>query len=123
MKLGDSAVVSSWSGELVVAVSDYQKRRTCYYTTASPGNVLVGVGVGYAAVSGSPFYGMFDWVAHDQNDYQYEVTFSTCYNNSLGAGNLMPGKGTGGWILFEVPKTTKHLWVDYKNTGDSWRLW
>jgi hypothetical protein len=108
---------------LLVGVGRYQKRPDCYYTAADPGKVLVLVQVVYSVIDGDVPYGMFDWVAHDQDNTQYEVIFSTCNGESLDSGTLLAGRTTGGWVLFEVPAKTKHLWVDYKDSGDSWRLW
>jgi hypothetical protein len=124
MKVGKQVTVTTWSGAMsYVSVGKYQKRQACSYTVADPGNTFVGVAVGYSAIGDGFLYGMFDWVAHDQANRQYEVTFSICYSAALDSGALLAGRVAVGWIVFEVPSKTKHLWVDYKETGDSWRLW
>jgi hypothetical protein len=121
-KVGEAVMV--WSGAMSnVSVAKYEKRQTCSYTVADPGKTLVGVAVAYQAIGDGVFYNPLDWVAHDQANRQYEVTFSTCYNEPLGSGTLLAGRYAVGIILFEVPSKTTHLWVDFRATGDSWHLW
>jgi hypothetical protein len=121
-KVGEAVMV--WSGAMsYVSVAKYEKRQTCSYTAADPGKTLVGVAVAYQAIGDGVFYNPLDWVAHDQANRQYEVAFSTCYNEPLGSGTLLAGRYAVGMILFEVPSKTTHLWVDFRATGDSWHLW
>ena len=116
-------VTTRGGARIGVAVTKYQEQTTCGYTTADPGKTLVGVAVAYGFPSGDLLYGMVDWVAHDQDNLQYEVIFSTCYKDALGSGILLQERQASGWIMFEVPSRTRHLWVDYKESGDSWLLW
>lgn len=84
------------------------------YSVADKGKTFVGVDVRYDAVSGFD-YNPFDWVAHDAGGTQYEYDGSNL-NPSLDSGTLAAGRHKEGWISFQVPKTTAHLWVDYENS-------
>lgn len=82
------------------------------YLTADPGRVFVGARVRYVARSEFS-YNLFDWVAHDDKGTQYEPS-GYALSPELGSGTLAAGRKVEGWVSFDVPKTTGHIWVDYQ---------
>lgn len=125
-KLGEAAVIIGYSGSGGVTVGEVTKRGSCGWISADRGNVLVLIGVGYAAVDGAMFYSSWDWTVHDADGTQWQTTYVDC-TNQLSAGTLTAGRRVTGWVAFEVPKTVKHLWADYSdtlgNTVEVWKLY
>ncbi len=99
--LGDVSVLS---GKKYSKVGDY--------LTAEPGRIFAGAKVRYVARSEFS-YNLFDWVAHDDEGNQYQQS-GYSLEPSLNSGTLAAGRKVEGWVSFDVPKSTEHLWVDYQ---------
>jgi hypothetical protein len=126
MKLGEPATVSGVLGSGIVAAGKYDRSVHCGYSTPDSGKMFLGVLVAYMGTEGSFSYGTFDWTVHDLAGTQVNATYADC-NNLLEAGTLTSGRNAVGWIIFEIPKTWKHVWVDYAPgyAGDvfTWKLY
>lgn len=79
---------------------------------ADRGRVFVRARVRYVAQA-EYGYNYLDWVAHDDKGTQYEV-YGYLGEDAIAVGTLASGRTAEGWITFDVPKATKHLWVDYR---------
>ncbi len=96
-----------------VTVLSFKKYSSLSSLEPERGYVWVGVKVRYVA-SGAFSFNPFDFVAHDDRRTQYESAGHDLIP-SLDSGTLAKGRKKEGWISFEVPKATKHLWVDYQD--------
>jgi hypothetical protein len=117
--LGYRTTITSNDEELghvtVLAAKKLTKLST--YEVADSGKIFAAVHVRYEATA-SFSYNPYDWVAHDQDNRQYEVD-SFGPEPALDSGDLSAGRKTDGWFAFQVPKATKHLWADYQNSDGS----
>lgn len=129
LAVNEAAYIVTSTGDGAIKVSDFKKLgSTCGYSSAGRGNRFVGVMVVY--VGDGVFYSSFDWQGHDERNRQYETTYAgLCYDEAdmLGSGQLGSGTHTYGIVLFKVPKTAKHFYVDWHEmfsaTRQSWKLW
>jgi zinc-ribbon domain/Domain of unknown function (DUF4352) len=96
--------------QAVVAV---KRNASIAYLTPDTGKAFVGVEVRYAATAEMP-YTPLHWVVHDQDGAQYTWQGQSL-TPALGSGTLAAGRHVTGWIVFEVPKATTHLWADRQN--------
>ena len=82
------------------------------FLTADRGRVFAGARVRYDARAEFS-YNQFDWVAHDDEGNQFEA-LGYPLDPELSSGTLAAGRKVVGWVAFDVPKGTKHLWIDYQ---------
>jgi hypothetical protein len=118
-ELGQAVTISNSTGVLGTITVITSKRYTSLdeFQVAGKGKLWVGVELRYAATAPMS-YSPFSWAAHDAAGSQYEYV-ARDVDPSLDSGDLGAGRNRTGWISFEVPKTTAHLWVDYKNYDGS----
>jgi len=122
--------VTTYTGSGAIEVSTYKKLGSvCGYSSAGAGNIYLSVLVAYAAGPSGLAYSETDWAGHSQDSIQYETTYAgTCYDHGvLGAGNLGPGLGTGGFILFAIPRSTTHFYLDWSDpfsgSRETWKVY
>jgi hypothetical protein len=100
--------------QAVVAV---KRNAAIAYQAPAAGKVSVRVAVRYTATA-EMSYSPLDWVVHDQDGAQYTWQGERL-TPALGSGTLAAGRHVAGWIVFEVPKATSHLWADRQNPDGS----
>ncbi len=82
------------------------------YISADKGRVFAEAQVRYVARSQFS-YNLYDWVAHDDAGTQYQP-YGYFGKGSLESGTLATGRSVQGWVAFDIPKTSAHLWLDYQ---------
>ncbi|HVA87380.1 MAG TPA: hypothetical protein VNF73_13835 [Candidatus Saccharimonadales bacterium] len=103
-----------------IQVAKYEKNPPCKDATAGSGDLLIGVSVEYIATQPLP-YALADWTARSDNG---TITASAgCFKDILATGSASAGKKVGGWVLLQVPTSSKHLWVTYSGAAGAKIVW
>jgi hypothetical protein len=113
--MGEAVSLQDGSGSDLGDVTVAQEKKVSKladYVTADKGRVFAEAQVKYAARAEFS-YNLYDWVAHDDAGTQYEP-YGYFGKGSLESGTLATGRSVQGWVAFDIPKNTAHLWLDYQ---------
>jgi len=114
-RMGEAVSLQDGSGADLGDVTVAQAKKVSKladYVTADKGRVFAEAQVRYTARAEFS-YNLYDWVVHDEAGTQYQP-YGYVGQGSLGSGTLATGRSVQGWVAFDVPKSTAHLWLDYQ---------
>lgn len=120
--LGTVVQLSGGGGTGTIQVGKYEALNKCTDASPTSGNRLIGVSVEYVDATGQIAFDAATWSTRDETGARYQPS-TGCYAKLLRTGTVPTGGKVLGWLLFQVPTTSQHLWVDDQTADGSTITW